>query len=170
MKCRKKLIILILFIITLNVACDQGTKSYARKNLKNQGTINVINNIFVLRYVENDGAFLGAGSNIPQPYKTFILILFPVLILIGVFIFLVLNKKLSISQTVCVACIIGGGIGNIFDRFYNDGFVTDFMNFGIGNIRTGILNFADMSITFGAIFLIIFQYLEDKRLKRMNFD
>jgi hypothetical protein len=52
-----------------------------------------------------------------------------------------LSKKLSIPQIICVACIIGDGICNI---------------------RTGMLNFADMSITFGAIFLILFQYFEDK--------
>ncbi|MDD4289005.1 MAG: signal peptidase II, partial [Atribacterota bacterium] len=30
----------------------------------------------------------------------------------------------------------------------------DFLNFGIGNLRTGILNIADMAITFGVILLI----------------
>jgi len=31
-------------IVILNVACDQSTKNYARKYIKNQGTINVIDN------------------------------------------------------------------------------------------------------------------------------
>ena len=166
MKSKIKIIVLVITIIMLNVACDQGTKDYARKNLKVQETINVINNIFILRYAENDGGFLGVGSNIPQPYKTIVLVLFPIIAIISSLAYLIFSKKLSILQIICISCIIGGGIGNIFDRITNNGFVTDFLNFGIGNIRTGILNFADLSITFGAIFLILFQYIEDIRTKR----
>jgi signal peptidase II len=166
MKSKIKIVVLVITIIILNISCDQGTKDYARKNLKNQETRNVISNIIVLRYAENDGAFLGIGSNIPQPYKTIVLILFPIIMIISSLAYLIFSKKLSILPIICISCIIGGGIGNIFDRITNNGFVTDFLNFGIGNIRTGILNFADMSITFGAIFLILFQYIEDKRAKR----
>jgi signal peptidase II len=68
-------------------------------------------------------------------------------------------------QMVCISTIIGGGISNIFDRILFGGYVTDFMNFGIGSLRTGILNFADMSITFGAIVLIIVQYVKEKKIK-----
>lgn len=159
MKNKVKIIVLAATIVILNVACDQSTKGYARKNIKNQGTINVIDNFFILRYVENDGAFLGIGSNIPQPYKTIVLLLFPILVLISSLIYLIFSKKLSMLQIICISFIIGGGIGNIFDRITNNGFVIDFLNFGIGNIRTGILNFADMSITFGALFLILSQYM-----------
>ena len=52
--------------------------------------------------------------------------------------------------------IIGGGLGNLIDRLSNDFRVVDFINFGIGNVRTGILNVADMSVTFGVIFLAIY--------------
>ena len=47
--------------------------------------------------------------------------------------------------------ILYGGIGNLIDRICNNGLVTDFINFGIGPIRTGIFNVADMAITSGAI-------------------
>ena len=71
-------------------------------------------------------------------------------------------------QIACISTIIGGGISNIFDRILFSGFVTDFMNFGIGSLRTGILNFADMSITFGAILLIFVQYIKETKHKALS--
>jgi len=167
MKKRVKIVVLALIIVMLNFACDQGTKIYARKNIKGQGTISVIDSFFILRYAENDGGFLSIGSNLLNPYKTVVLILFPVIVIIGSLIYLIFSRKLSIARIICISCIIGGGIGNIFDRIINKGVVTDFLNFGIGSIRTGILNFADMSITFGALFLILFQSIEDKKEKHL---
>jgi signal peptidase II len=43
----------------------------------------------------------------------------------------------------------------LVDRIVYDGRVVDFLNAGIGAIRTGIFNTADMAITTGAILLLI---------------
>ena len=166
MKSRTRIAVLILMIVALNIGCDQFTKEYARKNIKDRGIINLAGDFFVLVYVENDGAFLSMGSNIRQPYKTILLMVFPLLVVIGSLIYLLLDKKLSIPKIICFSSIIGGGISNIFERAVNNGFVTDFINFGIGNIRTGILNCADMSITFGVIFLLLFEYIESRKAKK----
>jgi signal peptidase II len=45
-------------------------------------------------------------------------------------------------------------MGNILDRLVFDRHVTDFMNLGIQNIRTGIFNFADLWITTGVVLLV----------------
>ncbi len=44
--------------------------------------------------------------------------------------------------------------------------VTDFLNFGIGTLRTGILNVADISITAGVIGLVILLGLQSRAEKR----
>ena len=59
------------------------------------------------------------------------------------------TKKLALS------IIIGGALGNIFDRL-PDGYVTDFLHLKINNFSF-IFNIADASITIGAVLLI---YLE----------
>jgi signal peptidase II len=59
--------------------------------------------------------------------------------------------------------IISGGIGNLVDRLLNKFSVIDFLNFGIGSLRTGILNVADLSITFGAIALVIYEIVSNRR-------
>ncbi len=162
--------IFVIFIIILNVGADQISKFYAQLYLKGQDTIHVIGNLFILTYAENSGAFLGMGSSIPQPWKTIVMVLFPALAIILGTIYLIFGKKVSFKQAVCLACIIGGGIGNVYDRATNMGKVVDFLNFGIGTgwFRTGVLNIADLSITFGAIFLILFQYLEEKKEKQLT--
>ena len=54
-----------------------------------------------------------------------------------------------------LSLIAGGGVGNWIDRVTNDGRVTDFLNVGVGNLRTGIFNVADMVLMAGvAIFML----------------
>jgi hypothetical protein len=48
-----------------------------------------------------------------------------------------------------------GGMGNITDRVLYNRHVTDFINLGIMNIRTGIFNVADLYVTIGVLMLLI---------------
>lgn len=157
--------IILVIIIVFNFVFDQVSKHYARIYIQGKGIINVIGDFFIMTYAENSGAFLSLGSNLPQPWKTLVLVLFPALAIIAGVLYLIFGKHVSFRQSVAIACIIGGGIGNVYDRAMHLGAVTDFLNFGFGNIRTGILNIADLSITFGAIALFIIQYIEEKELK-----
>ena len=74
-----------------------------------------------------------------------------------------LIKHLKKIRTILLITVVSGGIGNLVDRLLNDFSVIDFLNFGIGAIRTGILNVADLSITFGVIILIFYEIVEGKR-------
>ena len=53
-----------------------------------------------------------------------------------------------------ICFIIGGGIGNIFDRIWH-GSVTDFIYIEYQPFHTGVFNVADLSITTGALLIII---------------
>jgi len=53
--------------------------------------------------------------------------------------------------------LAAGGVGNLIDCFYRDGAVVDFMNAGIGSLRTGIFNVADVQIMAGAVLLAFAQ-------------
>jgi signal peptidase II len=63
-----------------------------------------------------------------------------------------------LAEVVAVGAIVGGGLGNLWDRIQL-GVVRDFMNVGIGSLRTGIFNVADMAITFGGIALLLLPLL-----------
>jgi signal peptidase II len=43
----------------------------------------------------------------------------------------------------------------LIDRLLYHGRVTDFLNVGIGSLRTGIFNLADMAILAGALLLVL---------------
>ena len=59
--------------------------------------------------------------------------------------------------------IIGGGIGNIYDRFVY-GSVTDFFHIDFVIFQTGIFNMADVSVMVGMFILLGEFYLKRVRL------
>lgn len=149
-------IILILILIGINIGCDQGTKHVARAQLRGETPHYFLGGAFVLLYAENEGAFLGFGSALPPLVRTIIFRFLPIGFLLAFLFYVIRNSTMSFVESIFCACIIGGGIGNLLDRLRFDGVVSDFMNFGIGSMRTGILNMADLSITIGVFGLLIY--------------
>lgn len=143
-----------------NVAFDQLTKVWATNTLKPKPSQSYLGDFFRLTYVMNDGAFLGLGSDRADASKAFdifrfvALKVFPIILLFALFLHMLLSKTMSNWQLVAFSFILGGGISNIYDRLLY-GEVVDFMNLGIPNlIRTGIFNFADVSIMVGLFMML----------------
>ena len=91
--------------------------------------------------------------------KTFQYAIFRVVVgvfLLGLAIFLVKAGHKSTRVAIALALVLGGGIGNLIDRIFNDGRVIDFLNIGVGSIRTGVFNVADIAITFGVLLFVLF--------------
>ena len=59
-------------------------------------------------------------------------------------------------QLLGLLLVASGGLGNLLDRLLNKGAAIDFLNIGIGSIRTGIFNVADVLIIGGAILFMLF--------------
>jgi signal peptidase II len=155
-------ILVIVFIILLNIGCDQTTKYYAKSTLRDKGTVQVIGDFFILRYAENNGAFLGMFASFPKIFRLILLTLVPVVAIVVMIVWLISKKRTTFLMLFFLCCFIGGGMSNLIDRFLNNEYVADFMNLGIGNIRTGIFNFADLSILLGAIGIFLL-YLMTKK-------
>ena len=82
-------------------------------------------------------------------------ILYYVLSIIGVVFLTIVGLSLKDRPGVVVfGIIIGGALGNIFDRVRLD-YVIDFIDMGFGNLRWFTYNLADAFITVGAIFLLV---------------
>ena len=79
-----------------------------------------------------------------------------ILLLVAGYLFIHWNMRLE--YFVPVALLLAGGVGNLIDRVSQNGMVTDFMNIGIGSLRTGIFNVADVAITFGGLALLVLAY------------
>jgi signal peptidase II len=108
-----------------------------------------------LQYAENTGAFLSLGSSLPEHWRQLIFTIFVGVFLLGLLLYVLLSRNLSGNHVTCLSLICGGGLSNLIDRIAYDGRVVDFLNVGIGPVRTGIFNVADMAITAGAIYLAI---------------
>lgn len=155
--------ITIVFLVLLNIGCDQISKELVRKNVDSSEYIRVIGDHLIMTNVENTGAMLGFGDNFPPIIKNVFLKALPVLVLF-ILLFRILRKKqMNIWLIVAFAFVIGGGVGNLIDRIAY-GSVTDFFQIKLGFLKTGIFNMADVSVTLGAL-LILFLSLRYKKLE-----
>jgi len=152
---RRKRNVLITALVFLSIALDQISKIWVRNNFEGYIEHNIIGDVFTLIKVENTGAFLGMGSELSETMRVLLLIVLPVIVLVSITIYTCIDKSLDKTSIIGFSLIIGGGIGNIFDRIVY-GSVTDFLylNFG-GVLKTGIFNIADLSVTTGMILILI---------------
>ncbi|MDB4443422.1 signal peptidase II [Saprospiraceae bacterium] len=156
--------IIILLIVIANIGCDQISKKIVRESVSPGDRIELINQNFLLMNVENNGAFLSVFSNASPLVKKITLLGLPTIMLIGVLFYLFSESKLPKVALIGWSFVIGGGIGNMYDRI-KFGSVTDFLFIDLGGIfRTGVFNMADVSIMVGMGFLILF-YIQDATKK-----
>jgi len=155
-------------VTVISVELDQVTKAMAIASLKGKPTLTYLNDTFRLQYATNDGAFLSLGGNLPDGARFALLTVGVGLLLLGIALFSIFSKSLDVTQVVGYALIVSGGASNWFDRARFDGHVVDFMNLGIGRLRTGIFNIADLAILAGIAVLLIQGWRVERRLKALK--
>ena len=77
-------------------------------------------------------------------------------------LYAVVVLRLGRLRAVALSLVCGGGLGNLIDRIRFDGHVTDFLNVGVGSVRTGIFNVADMALMVGMV-LFFLAYRQSER-------
>lgn len=152
----------LLMVISVNVGCDQVSKQIVRSNIEPHQTISVIGNNLLLMKVENPGAAFSLWADLPPIAKVICLQLLPLLVLCYLLTLLLHRTRMSKLMSFGMACFIGGGIANIYDRIVW-GSVTDFMFIDLGFFQTAIFNMADVSVTLGAVLIGISVFKERKR-------
>ncbi len=155
--------LLILLLLVGCVGCDQLTKDVAQQYLAFEASQSWFHDTVRLEYAENTGAFLSLGSGFPEGLRIMLFQVFPALWLVGLAIFLFFVKEIPPLSVIAWSLVLSGGIGNLLDRLLHDGRVIDFMNVGIGSLRTGIFNVADVCIMIG-ISLVVLDVLQRPRV------
>jgi signal peptidase II len=145
---------IIVLIIFANIGCDQVSKEIVRYKLSENDVIEVLSNHLSLMRVENSGAFLSLGDSLSKTAKNIMLSVLPVIALTFAFAYILRKKNINAVSLIAICFIIGGGIGNIFDRIAY-GSVTDFLYLHFGDLHTGVFNLADLSITLGAVIILL---------------
>jgi signal peptidase II len=160
---REHKILLFCLISLVFVGCDRATKSLAKEHLQNKEPLSYFHDTVRLEYAENTGAFLSFGAEWPQALSFCVFTIFPLLFLSGLFIYAIKkSKEIGILKMLAFVFIFSGGIGNIIDRVIFNKHVSDFMNLGINNLRTGIFNVADVYVTTGVFLLLLLNFKERK--------
>ncbi len=137
------------------VGCDQVTKSAARHQLDPGATVSLFHDVVRLQRVENPGAFLSMGDSLPRSVRTIVFTFGGVVLVGGAMLWAARARRMNTYQTVGAALICSGGLGNLIDRLTHGGYVTDFLNVGIGPLRTGIFNVADFVLLVGLGIIVL---------------
>jgi signal peptidase II len=145
---------LIFSILVSTLILDLVSKEWARRELEGH-VYRYLGDLLVFEHSENPGAFLSLGATLSPEFRFWIFTIGIAAITLGVLIFMFRTKNLPRLQTIAYSLIVAGGIGNLVDRIQKQT-VTDFINMGIGSLRTGIFNVADMAIM-AAVFILIFE-------------
>lgn len=145
-----------LFIVVLSITVDQATKVLARATLASRPPIVFGGGLARLTYAENPGAFLGLGADLPAEVRFWLFTVVAVLLLVALVIFALRSPaQTPLLTLVAISLFVAGGVGNLIDRIFNDGRVVDFMQVGVGWLRTGVFNVADMALMAGVGLVVL---------------
>ena len=145
------------------VALDQLTKWYVVSRFELYEILPV-GRFLDLTRLHNEGAAFGLLAEAGGWQRWFFLGLAAAIGLLVLYWLRTLPARGQYWLTVGLALILGGAIGNAWDRFA-DGHVVDYLHFHWGEHYFPAFNVADIGITTGAIMLIIDALLHTKRSK-----
>lgn len=147
-------------IALLVVALDRASKWVVMKSFPLHEGVQIIPGFFRLTHEENRGAAFSLFADSPAHWTMVLLVAFSVLALIVVSTLLWRNSHALASTGVGLALIMGGALGNLWDRLLR-GSVVDFLVFYVGRYQWPAFNVADSAIVIGAC-LLAFEILSAK--------
>jgi signal peptidase II len=137
----------LLVAIVVMIGCDRVTKHLAMTSLAGVPSQSFLHDTVRLEYAENAGGFLSLGANLSSTLRTGVFTIGTGLALL-VLMMAAIRRRWSSWALIGVGLFVAGGISNWIDRIAR-GAVVDFLNVGVGRVRTGIFNVADMAIRIG---------------------
>ena len=145
-------IFLSLIITFTTVLLDRATKMYFADLLNLYESIPVINNIFHVTLVYNTGMAFGMFKDYGAVFIAIpiIVISLGILLAFNIYYYRKNNEALSRTYIAGFSLILGGAIGNLYDRI-SFGYVIDFLDFRIWPV----FNIADSAITVGGVIIAI---------------
>jgi signal peptidase II len=143
-----------LLIVLVVVVLDRWTKRLVARRISLYTHIQIIPGFFRLTHTENTGAAFSMFADSPAPWKTALLIGFSVVALVVVSVLLWKNHPSHAVSGVGLALIMGGALGNLWDRLAS-GRVVDFLLFYVRHYQWPVFNLADSAIVVGAGLLIV---------------
>lgn len=142
-------------VFALTIVLDQLTKVWAMHTLRGAPVHVYAGDLFRFEYAQNAGSFLSLGDRLPPVLRIAIFVVAVGVVLVALVAYGLLKPGLPVGTRTALLAIAAGGLSNWVDRVIRGGSVVDFMNLGIGSLRTGIFNVADLAIVFGGVWLFV---------------
>jgi signal peptidase II len=138
------------------IGCDQVTKHVAASAFGSGVNHSFLADIVRVGYVENPGGFLSLGASLPPTPRIALFTIVTGIMLLALVAFAVSGRWRG-SAMLGLTLFVAGGASNWFDRMVR-GSVVDFLNVGVGPLRTGVFNVADVAIMVGAAIVLLAEF------------
>ncbi|GHV83616.1 lipoprotein signal peptidase [Spirochaetia bacterium] len=152
------------------ILVDQITKTIIVKNWPAIGTViaDVFgNDILCIYHVRNKVIAFSLGTTLPDFLRPIVFIALPLLVLLFLCVYYWRSSDFTRLQRWAVTGIIGGGLGNLFDRIFRPDGVVDFISvkfFGLfGFERWPTFNIADSSVVICVFLWFISIFITPKK-------
>lgn len=139
--------VLLCCLLAATAGCDRVTKHLAVTALSGYPDQSYLADTVRLQYHENPGAFMSVGASWRPEWRAGVFQVGNGLFLIALGI-AASRRTWSRVEACGLALFFAGALSNLLDRVAM-GTVIDFLNIGIGPLRTGIFNVADVAIMAG---------------------
>jgi signal peptidase II len=143
-----------LLLVVATLILDRWTKAWIQTQFDLNESVSVIDGFFNITYVRNTGVAFGIFSSITSPVKSLLLSVFTAFAAIVVVTYSVRNSPRNRLLQVALALILGGALGNLYDRLAY-GYVVDFLEFYAGTYHWPSFNVADSAISVGVALLAL---------------
>ena len=146
-------------IVALIYFLDRLSKIYVIHLDKNNFGSEIFNSSYLnIVLIWNKGIAFGLFSfNETHLYNILSLIISIIIIIV-----IIMSLRTQGFKRYSLLMVVGGALGNLYDRiFYNA--VPDFIDFHIGEFHWFIFNVADMFISLGVIFMILYELIDNNK-------
>tara|TARA_B110000444_G_scaffold226615_1_gene231283 strand:- start:227 stop:724 length:498 start_codon:yes stop_codon:yes gene_type:complete len=159
-----KTLLINLIIVIAIFLIDRISKIYIIEIAEIEGTVDIyINKYLNFFLIWNNGVAFGLLSFDERIAYNFI----TAIIVAVIFLILVMVYKSENRSVYFLLFILGGSLGNLFDRIYYSA-VPDFIDLHYNNFHWFIFNVADIFISIGVICLILAEMIINKKVKNEN--
>jgi signal peptidase II len=130
------------------VAADQLTKAWLTSALDPGESTPVVDDLLRLVFSQNHGALFGLFQGNALVFAVLSIVV------VGLIVAYHARAGRDILLSVTLGLLLGGALGNLIDRI-RLGYVVDFVDAGVGNVRWYTFNVADASISCAIVLLVV---------------
>ena len=155
--------IVVMAAMVATIGCDRVTKHAAMTMLAGEPDRSYLADTVRLGYVENPGGFLSLGASWPSLMRTTFFTVATGIMLLTLAV-VAIRRRRDEWSALGVALFLAGGASNWVDRIAR-GSVVDFLNVGVGPVRTGVFNVADAALMLGPAIFVFAEFRNSRRIQ-----